>query len=184
MSERYYTLSTNTIDEFNELHNELLDGSILSRVVDCENHTEHSPTRGEYLVTDDEAETLGADARVLFINLTPARYPEIFNATEDDLRMDVKNESYDRYASTVRNWQEAFSGSFSQDTAADVGRATNQLIRMEQKRNPWVEGSISSTTKIDRNPRPKGAGEGVDIICMDNGTWIGHVEFINPQSKL
>lgn len=186
MSERYYTLSTNTIDEFNELHNELLDGSVLSRVVDCENHTEHSPTRGEYLLTDAEAETLDADARVLFINLTPARYPEIFDATDDDLRMDVKNQSYDRYASTVRNWQYWASngfiqGTFSQDTAADVGRASNQLIRMEQKRNPWIEGSITSTTKIDRNPRPKGAGEGVDIICMDNGTWIGHVEFINPN---
>ena len=166
MSERYYTLSTNTIDEFNELHNELLDGSVLSRVVDCENHTEHSPTRGEYLLTDAEAETLDADARVLFINLTPARYPEIFNATDDDLRMDVKNKSYDRYASTVRNWQYWASsgfiqGTFSQDTAADVGRASNQLIRMEQKRNPWVAGSINLGARIETNRLTRPACTGV-----------------------
>ena len=156
MSERYYTLSTNDVSEFNELHNELLDGSILNRVVVCENNTDHSPTRGEYLLTDAEAETLNADARVLFINLTPARYPEIFNATDDDLRMDIQNESYDRYTNTVKNWHYwsgSIGGAFSEDEAADVGRVSSQLIRMEQKRNPWVSGSLSDTLKITRIPR-------------------------------
>ena len=29
------------------------------------------------------------------------------------------------------------------------------------------------------NIKKYGTGKDVDIVCMDNGTWIGHIEFIN-----
>jgi hypothetical protein len=188
MSELYYTLSTHTAEQFDEVHTELTTGSLLGRNVVCENHTDHSPTRGEFLLTEEEATTVKSDARIKFINLTPSRYPEIYNATEDDLRMDVRGVDYSRYANgtTVKNWQfwansGSILGSFTEDTPADVGRASNQLLRCKQKRNPWISGGLGNTDYIDANPTAQGAGENVDIICMDNGTWIGHVEFINPN---
>ena len=90
MSEKYYTLSTTNTETFNEVYNELTTGVLVSRNVVCEDIMNHSPTRAEFLLTDEEATVVGDDDRVSFINLTPARYPDIYNATEDDLRMDVK----------------------------------------------------------------------------------------------
>jgi len=49
MSEQYYTLSTHTAEQFDEIHTELTNGTLLSRNIVCENHTNHSPTRGEFL---------------------------------------------------------------------------------------------------------------------------------------
>ena len=186
MSEKYYTLSTTTSEVFNEVHNELTTGALISRNVVCTDIMDHSPTRAEFLLTDDEAGTVGDDSRVSFINLTPARYPDIYNATEDDLRMDVNATDYNRYGQTVKNWQfwansGSILGSFTEDTAADAGRASSQLLRCKQKRNPWISGGLGNTDYIDANPIQQGAGENVDVICADNGTWIGHVEFINPN---
>ena len=187
MSERYYTLSTTTSEVFNEVHNELTTGVLISRNVVCEDIMEHSPTRAEFLLTDAEADTVGQDARVAFINLTPARYPDIYNATEDDLRMDVKAKDYNRYGQTVKNWQYwanngSIVGTFTEDTAADQGRASAQLLRCKNKIHPWMIDNIGQqTAPIIRDPVQQGAGEHVDVICADNGTWIGHVEFINPN---
>ena len=186
MSENYYTLSTYNAEQFDEVHDALINGSWLGRNVSCEDHKEHSPTKGEFLLTDEEAATVRDDERIHFINLTPARYPEIFNATDDDLRLDINSKNYSRYGQTVKNWQfwansGAILGSFTEDGSADVSRASNQLIRCKQKRNPWISESVSNFDYIDRDPVQKGAGEHVDVICMDNGSWIGHVEFINPN---
>ena len=190
MSEQYYTLATHTHEQFEELHDELCNPggveAVPVRSVECTDHKPHSPTRGEYLLLDEEAENLKLDNRIRFINLTPSRYPEIFNATEDDLRMDIQGTDYNRYGTTVKNWQywannNAVIGTFTENTAADVGRASSQLLRCKQKRHPWISGGLGNFDVIEADPVQQGAGENVDVICMDNGTWIGHVEFINPN---
>ena len=183
MSKRYYTISTVTSELFNEIHTQLIGGqhagSLINRNVECVDIMEHSPTRGEFLLTDSEAEILKSDSRIKFANLTPARYPEIYNATDDDLIAGTGNVDYNRYGQTVKNWQD-WGGGLT-DTVADVSRASSQLIRMKQKRNPWISSGTSTTTPISQDPVQKGAGENVDVIVADNGCWIGHVEFINPN---
>ena len=185
MSKRYYTISTLTTEIFNEIYTQLIGGqhagSLISRNVECSDKMEHSPTRGEFLLTDAEAEILKSDSRIKFINLTPARYPEIYNATEDDLIVGNDNVDFNRYGTTVKNWQDWVSGGITQDGASDVSRASSQLIRMKQKRNPWISSGTNPTSPILQDPVQKGAGENVDIVVADNGCWIGHVEFINPN---
>lgn len=187
MSEKYYTLGTHTAEQYTELHNQLCDSAgsdnVPARAVNCTDEHEHSPVRGEFLLTDEEAETLKSDPRIKFINLTPARYPEIFNATEDDLRMDITGNAYQRYTNPAKHYQfwansGVISGNFGTG-AEDLNHASNQLLRMGTQRNPWISSGTSSTTAISDTVTQKGAGEDVDIICADNGTWIGHVEFIN-----
>ena len=101
--------------------------------------------------------------------------------------MDVKGVDYARYGTPVKNWQywadnSAILGSFTESGASDVSRASNQLLRCKQKRNPWIANSnLSNFDYIYDDVIQQGAGENVDIVCMDNGTWIGHVEFINPN---
>ena len=36
-------------------------------------------------------------------------------------------------------------------------------------------------TVASANIKKYGTGKDVDIVCMDNGTWIGHIEFINNR---
>src|SRR6056300_1044190 len=151
MSEKYYTLSTTNTETFNEVYNELTTGVLVSRNVVCEDIMNHSPTRAEFLLTDEEATVVGDDDRVSFINLTPARYPDIYNATEDDLRMDVQANDYNRYGQAVKNWQYwanngAILGSFTEDTAADQGRASAQLLRCKNKIHPWYIDNIGQQT--------------------------------------
>ena len=185
MSKRYYTIGTATSELFNEIHTQLIggqhEGSLINRNVECVDIMEHSPTRGEFLLTDAEAEILKSDSRIKFANLTPARYPEIYNATSDDLIAGTGNVDYNRYGQTVKNWQDWESGSITGNTVADVSRTSSQLIRMKQKRNPWISSGTAQTTPISQDPVQRGAGENVDVIVADNGCWIGHVEFINPN---
>lgn len=187
MSEKYYELSTYDLRQYAEIHSQLCDAdeheNIPGRAVECTEEHLHSPTRGEYLLTDEEAETLKSDPRIKYIHLSPARYPEIFNATEDDLRMDITGQAYERYADPVKNYQfwannGVISGNFGTG-AADLNHASGQLYRMGTQRNPWISSGTSETTPISDTITQKGAGEDVDVIVADNGTWIGHVEFIN-----
>ena len=183
MSKKYYTISSTTAELFNEVHTELTIGSLISRNVECVDIMDHSPTRGEYLLHKYEAEIVDKDDRIHFINLTPARYPEIYNVTEDDLIADINGTDYNRYGENVRNWQKSdYSTTFNKNLTGpyDKARTSNQLIRCGQKSNPWTNG-LDERNAIVQDPVQKGAGENVDIIVADNGTWIGHVEFINPN---
>ena len=168
MSEQYYTLGTTQADHFDTVHDELTDGTLLGRAVECTDHKNHSPTKGEFLLTEAESETLRADDRILFINLTPARYPEIFNATEDDLRMDIQGSRYNRYGKPVRNYHYWASGGgytgpdFAAAEEEDVSRASSQLIRPGQKRSPWIAQKNLEGVAFIKDPVQKGAGENVD----------------------
>ncbi len=185
---RYYELATHNEAQFDELFLEITGtasspDTIPDRAVENTEYFQHSPVRGEFLLTDDEAENLKTDARIKYIQLSPDKYPDIFNATEDDLRADVTGNEYERYSFSVKNYQFwANSGAISSafgTGAADLNHASNQLYRMGQQRNPWIVSGTSSTTAISDTITQRGAGEDIDIICADNGTWIGHVEFIN-----
>jgi len=185
---KYYELATYNETQFDEVYDELIgtDSSpdtIPDREVENTEYFEHSPVRGEFLLTDEEAEALKTDARIKYVQLSPDKYPEIFNATEDDLRMDTTGQAYERYADPVKNYHfwansGAILGSFGSG-AEDLNHASGQLLRMGTQRNPWISSGTSNTTPISDTITQKGAGEDVDVIVADNGTWIGHVEFIN-----
>ena len=90
MSEKYYQLGTHTSEQWNELHAELIaDGntydSVPSRQVTVEDEKLHSPTRGSYLLTDEEATALKADSRVKFINVDYMKYPETYAPPPDEI---------------------------------------------------------------------------------------------------
>jgi len=188
MSEKYYELATYNEAQFDELFLEITGtasspDTIPDRAVENTEYFQHSPVRGEFLLTDEEAEALKTDARIKYVQLSPDKYPDIFNATEDDLRMDITGNAYERYDDPVKNYHfwannGAILGSFGSG-AADLNHASGQLLRMGQQRNNWISSSTSVTTPISDTITQKGAGENVDVICADNGTWIGHVEFIN-----
>ena len=188
MSETYYIIATYTQAQFEEVHNELCGtdispDTIPDRAVECTDHKEHSAVRGEFLLTEDEATILQTDDRIKLINESPNRYPEKFMPPSDEFKADVWGEKKDRWNSPYNNYQ-AWTNEFSSITsnfsnAEPTVNRTTALYRMQTKQNPWKTSATDEYNAISAKVQQQGAGEHVDVICADNGTWIAHTEFIN-----
>ena len=188
MSEKYYTLGTHTAEQWTELHAELIaDGntyaSVPAREVTVEDEKLHSPVRGSYLLTVEEADALAQDSRVKFINESLEKYPEKYMPPWEELHCATNNTLTDRWSNPYNNYQMAFNGRYAVQanfTAAEptINRTT-ALYRMQTKQNPWKTSQTTDNVAINAKVQQVGAGENVDIICADNATWIGHTEFIN-----
>ena len=188
MSEKYYTLGTHTAEQWTELHAELIaDGntyeSVPAREVTVEDDKLHSPTRGSYLLTQEEATTLQSDERVKFINESPEKYPETYMPPWEELHCATNNTLTDRWPNAYNNYQMwTIGGSFVQsnfNNAEPTLNRTTALYRMQTKQNPWKTATTNENVAISSKVQQVGAGENVDIICADNASWIGHTEFIN-----
>ena len=197
MSEKYYTLGTHTAEQWSELHSELIaDGNVYQSVpvrqVTIVDDKLHSPTRGDYLLTEEEATTLKNDERVKFINLSIHKYKDVYDYDPDDLKCVTNNTLTDRWPNAYRNYQKwwyshgnryttkiNFNLLNNQTTSEPTINRTTALYRMQTIQNPWKASSTDSQNPISSKVQQVGAGENVDIICADNGTWIGHTEFIN-----
>ena len=188
MIEKYYTLGTHTSEQWIELHAELIaDGntyaSVPAREVIVEDDKLHSPTRGSYLLTLEEVAALRDDSRVKFINESPEKYPEKYMPPEDEFHCATNNTLTDRWADPYNNYQMWTVGSSSVQSnftnAEPSLNRTTALYRMQTKQNPWKTSSTAENVAINAKVQQVGAGENVDIVCCDNGTWIGHTEFIN-----
>ena len=188
MSEKYYTLGTHTSEQWIELHAELItDGntyaSVPAREVIVEDDKLHSPTRGSYLLTLEEVAALRDDSRVKFINESPEKYPEKYMPPQDEFHCATNNTLTDRWADPYNNYQMWTVGSSSVQSnftnAEPSLNRTTALYRMQTKQNPWKTSSTAENVAINAKVQQVGAGENVDIVCCDNGSWIGHTEFIN-----
>jgi len=188
MSEKYYTLGTHTTEQWTELHAELIaDGntyeSVPAREVTVEDEKLHSPTRGSYLLTLEEATALRSDDRVKFINESPEKYPETYMPPWEELHCATNNTLTDRWPNAYNNYQMWTAGSSSVQSnftnAEPTINRTTALYRMQTKQNPWKTSSTAENVAISSKVQQVGAGENVDIICADNASWIGHTEFIN-----
>lgn len=181
MSEKFYQIGTYTESDWDSLNAELISEGCLcehvpDRCVTCADDKPHSPTRGTYLLTDQEAELLKNDPRVKFINIDYSQYPEIYKAPADELQASSP-ELVQRYAGTVKHYRRVVTLPFP-TTLADVNRSGYQLLRCQQKLDPWRE-SQESNTVIQSNVSLYGSGKNVDVIVGDDGMWFGHPEFQN-----
>ena len=85
------------------------DGSNLTNIpdreCDCSDEKEHSPTRGVFLLTDDEANALKNDERVKFVCIDYASYPELYAPPPDEIAATAP-ELIERYSGTIKNYRE------------------------------------------------------------------------------
>lgn len=184
MSQKYYQLSTFNESQWDELNLELTSqgknvDTVPERPVDLVDDHLHSPTRGTYLLTEDEAENLKNDPRVKFINIDYKRYEE-FTPPRDQLQA-TRPELLARYSSTIKNYREfEISDTLpAVPDATDGNRTGYQLYRCQQKLDPWVDGALADNDIPEVNIFQYGTGRHVDVIVADEGMWIGHPEFQN-----
>jgi hypothetical protein len=176
--EKYYIINAISEDAFDTLHEYLTTNTSVPNVPDreviCENYTLQSPTRGTYLLTDDEKIEVEQRPEVEYVNLDVARYPEM-KIPSDQLRCDIPPQ-VDRYDSNVSNYFNYFTN-YNGLASSDNGAATSQLLRMRQKDHPWA--AQSTATRLSDMPRQRGTAKDIDVVVGDNGSWIGHPEFMN-----
>lgn len=181
MEHKFYQLATYTEQQWDEIHEELSGhGSISlhvpSRCVECFDNQLHSPTRGTYILTDEEAKTLKNDPRIKFINIDYKSYPKEFKPPPEELQS-VRPELIERYSSGIRNYREwSVSGTLA-GNAGDANRTGYQLYRCQQKLDPWVDNGLADNFVVTANISQYGTGKHVDVIVADDGTWFGHPEF-------
>lgn len=184
MEKRYFQLGTHTEKQWDELNAELTsDGHtcvhIPSRSVNCVDDHLHSPTRGTYLLSNEEAEQISKDPRLKFINIDYKRYPE-FTPPSNELQS-TRPDLLARYSSAVKNYREFRVSDTPPSTpdATDANRTGYQLYRCQQKLDPWVDGALADNAVVTDSIYQYGTGKHVDVIVADDGAWIGHPEFQN-----
>ena len=92
-----YTLAVTSPEYWNTIHNVLIvdsnEDGIPDRKVTCSDTKEHSPTRGTYWLTEDEATGISTHPQVKWIELSPSDYRFSYPEPEPDtkrFRKDVK----------------------------------------------------------------------------------------------
>ncbi len=187
----HYQIGTHTAEQYKVMRESICsdDNEYTEFVRDCTMEKEHSATRGVFYLTEDEAEIIKAKPEVRFIQLDPHFHPEPYEVSEDDLHCMIE-ETY-RYNAPVKHYNQYATGgssdnyfpTSSQLTTADLRRCGYQLARTTRRNGPKPRRDIWNTDiKMNEyNIEQTGTGLDVDICCMDNGTWIGHIEFINNR---
>jgi len=190
MSEKYYQLGTHSAEDFHTIHNDLCTATSLSSIPDrecvCHDDKAHSPTRGTFLLTDEEAEALKNDSRVKFVNIDYVMYPETYAPPPDELHATPVAKSFNRWnGSTVKLYREHETSNTLPGTpgSEDLNRGPWSLIRHAEKLDRWVDEGRTDNYVYQAQVTQYGDGSDVDVIVADDGAgWIGHPEFQNNCS--
>ena len=187
MAEFHYQLGTFTKEQYDALDVSLRDPddpTYVAREVEQTDDILHSETRGVFWLSEEEAAELEKDPQIKFIHKDPDRNPDEYpQPPEDELSWAI-TDTY-RYNEPVKHHPRYVSTADfpSSPTTADLRRCGYQLLRTTRENGPKTKSAIwaSESTVASANIKKYGTGKDVDIICMDNGTWIGHIEFINNR---
>ena len=187
MAEFHYHLGTFTKEQYDALEASLRDPddpTYVAREVSQTDDILHSPTRGVFWLSEEEAAELEKDPQISFIHKDPDRNPDEYPQPPADELHCMITETY-RYNEPVKHRNQFASASDypSSPDITDLKRCGYQLLRTTSDNGPKAKRDIwaSNGLTVNSNIKKTGTGKDVDIICMDNGTWIGHIEFINNR---
>ena len=175
-----YQIAVTSADKWDEVFNLLTNTSseneIPDREVSCYDDKLHSPTRGTFELTDEEAETLKAYKDILYVELDSQVYNDQFPQPEPDIK---------RWGKDVKIYRDL-----------NLNAPTNSGVTTagELNRTHWGMPRTGITTRgafadwADSgqwgNPSPvlgdidySLTGKGVDIIIQDSGVLQAHPEF-------
>jgi len=178
-----YTLSVTSPEYWSEIHNALIVDSnqdgIPDRQVTCTDSKNHSPTRGTYELTEDEAAEIGSHPHVKWIELSPTDNPEAYPDPSPATK---------RFRRNVKIYRDL-----------DVnGPPSTNPTSAELYRTNWAVKRVGIATNGDSWPGVTGqpavinddvsyslTGKNVDIVIHDSGVLQYHPEFmVNGQSRV
>ena len=175
-----YTLAVTSPEYWNTIHNALIvdsnEDGIPDRKVTCSDTKEHSPTRGTYWLTEDEAIGISTHPKVKWIELSPSDYRYSYPEPEPDTK---------RFRKNVKIYRNLTTSAFSiSATSAEENRtnwATKRVgVTTNGKSWPNVTGNASV---INDDLSYSLTGKNVDVIIHDSGIMQYHPEFIDDDGK-
>ena len=157
------------------------DGSIEDNIptpnCHCFNECLQSDVRGGFLLTDNEADELRKNPKVINVHLETRAYPGTYPRFDTDC---IFGKEY-RYASTVKHQRDWDSSGVAPSTPNKSleNRCSSHLKRHMQKACPWQGGTGNDGQVFDDRIQQHGTGKDVDVIVCDTNVWFGHIEFQN-----
>ena len=175
-----YTLAVTSPEYWNTIHNALIvdsnEDGIPDRKVTCSDTKEHSPTRGTYLLTEEEAIGISTHPQVKWIELSPSDYRFSYPEPEPDTK---------RFRKNVKVYRD-----LDLNYPAEVPTST------DENRTNWAMKRVGIATNGDSWPNVTGnpgvintdlsfslTGKNVDLIIQDSGCLQYHPEFIDDDGK-
>ena len=175
-----YTLAVTSPEYWNTIHNALIvdsnEDGIPDRKVTCSDTKEHSPTRGTYLLTDEEANEISNHPQVKWIELSPSEYRNSYPEPEPDTK---------RFRKNVKIYRNLTTSAFSISATS-----------AEENRTNWATKRVGVTTNGKSWPNVTGnaavinddlsfslTGKNVDVIIHDSGIMQYHPEFIDDDGN-
>ena len=175
-----YTLAVTSPEDWNTIHNALIidsnEDGIPDRKITCTDSKCHSPTRGTYDLTEEEANQIAKHPKVKWIELSPTDHP----ASYPEPGLDTK-----RFRTNVKVYRD-LNGTPPTSTPGVA----------ELNRTNWAVKRVGVTTNGDGWPNVTGnpavitsdinyslTGKNVDVIIHDSGILQYHPEFIGDDGK-
>ena len=178
-----YTLAVTSPEYWSTIHNVLIvdsnEDGIPDRKVTCSDIKEHSPTRGTYWLTEEEADEISKHPNVKWIELSPSDYRHVYPEPEPATKRFRKSVKVYRDLSSNAPPTNATSAEENRTNWAvkRVGIPTNGIGWPNVNGNPAVITSDISYSLTGKN---------VDLVIQDSGVLAYHPEFIddNGQSRV
>ena len=179
-----YTLAVTSPEYWSEIHDALIVDSnqdgIPDRQVTCTDSKNHSPTRGTYELTEDEAAEIATHPHVKWIELSPTDNPEAFPEPSPATK---------RFRGNTKIYR---------DLSATNAPPATSPTSAELYRTSWAVKRVGVQTNGDSWPNVTGnppvinddvsyslTGKNVDIVIHDSGVLQYHPEFmVNGQSRV
>jgi len=175
-----YTLAVTSPEYWNTIHNALIvdsnEDGIPDRKVTCSDCKHHSPTRGTYWLTEEEAIGISTHPQVKWIELSPSDYRLSYPEPEPDTK---------RFRKNVKIYRNLTTSAFSISATS-----------AEENRTNWATKRVGVTTNGKSWPNVTGnaavinddlsfslTGKNVDVIIHDSGIMQYHPEFIDDDGK-
>ena len=180
-----YTLSVEKPEYWNEIHNALIVDSnqdgIPDRQITCTDSKDHSPTRGTYELTEEEAAEIATHPHIKWIELSPSDNPDAYPKPSPATK---------RFRQNVKIYRDLNGG---------YGPPATNPTSAEDKRTNWAVKRVGVEANSDSWPNVVGnpphisddvsyslTGKNVDIVIHDSGVLQYHPEFLdaNGQSRV
>ena len=179
-----YTLAVTSPDYWSEIHDALIVDSnqdnIPDRQVTCSDSKNHSPTRGTYELTEDEAAEIAVHPHIKWIELSPTHNPDAYPKPDFATKRFKKNVKF--YRDLVSQSIPTTSPSSDELDRSNWGVARPTV----RKSGEFFTDNLGAVNLVTKDVSYNLTGKNVDVVIHDSGVLQYHPEFMdaNGQSRV
>ena len=174
-----YTLAVTSPEYWSTIHNALIvdsnEDGIPDRKVTCSDNKEHSPTRGTYWLTEEEAVGISTHPQVKWIELSPSDYRHSYPEPRPVTK---------RFRKNVKIYRNLQTTSFSISATSAEENRTNWAVRrvgLQTNGDGWPNTFGTQVSPTFSDIKYSLTGKNVDVVIQDSGVLQYHPEFLDDD---